>query len=71
MIEVIKHGNYVRLYKCTHCGCLFKANKNDINCIDSGGSGVGYIRCPECKVYIRGDDYLDDYFTKTNTVCTK
>lgn len=67
MIEVIKHGNYVRLYKCLHCGCLFKANKNDINCINSGAPAFGYIRCPECKTYIRGDDY----FTKTNTVCTK
>lgn len=63
MIEVIRHGNYVRLYKCLQCRCLFRANKNDINCIDSGGSDVGYIRCPECKTYIRGDAY----FTKTNS----
>ena len=62
MIEVIRHGNYVHLYKCLRCGCLFRANKNDINCIDSDGSDVGYIHCPECKNYIRGDAY----FTKTN-----
>ena len=44
MIEVIRHGNYVHVYKCLKCGCLFRANKNDINCIDSGGSDVSYIR---------------------------
>lgn len=52
MIEVIKHGNYVHVYKCLKCGCLFRANKNDINYIDNSDSDVGYIRCPECKNYI-------------------
>ena len=63
MIEVIKHDNYVHVYKCLKCGCLFRANKNDINYIDNSDSNVGYIRCPECKNYIRGDAY----FTKTNS----
>ena len=30
---------------------------------DNSDSDVGYIRCPECKNYIRGDAY----FTKTNS----
>lgn len=52
MIEVIRHGNYVHEHKCLECGCLFRANKNGINYIDSSSSDVGYIRCPECKNYI-------------------
>ena len=31
MIQVIKHGNTVRTYRCKKCGCVFTANQTDID----------------------------------------
>ena len=54
------------MYMCTNISnadVSLWANKNDINYIDNSDSDVGYIHCPECKNYIRGDAY----FIKTNS----
>lgn len=42
MIQVIKHGNTIRTYKCPDCGCVFIADEEEYEC-------KAYILCPECS----------------------
>ncbi len=54
MIKVIKHGNAIHAYKCSKCGCIFTANKRDIEIENING----LLYCPECGNYIRAVDYI-------------
>ena len=56
MLKIIKHGNTVHTYKCGRCGCIFTANKRDIEIEDING----LLYCPECGYYISEDDIIDD-----------
>ena len=56
MIKVIKHGNTVHTYKCGRCGCIFTANKRDIEIEDING----ILYCPECGYYVFEHDIIDD-----------
>ena len=56
MIKVIKHGNTVHTYKCGRCGCIFTANKRDIEIEDING----LLYCPECGYYVFEHDIIDD-----------
>ena len=64
MLKIIKHGNTVHTYKCGRCGCIFTANKRDIeiediNCL---------LHCPECGYYISEDDIIDDQKINQETI---
>ena len=70
MLKIIKHGNTVHTYKCGRCGCIFTANKRDIEIEDING----LLHCPECGYYISEDDIIDNQeiikdklFEKVNT----
>lgn len=56
MLKIIKHGNTVHTYKCGSCGCIFTANKRDIEIEDING----LLHCPECGYYIFEHDIIDD-----------
>lgn len=56
MLKIIKHGNTVHTYKCIKCGCIFTANKRDIEIEDING----LLHCPECGYYISENDIIDD-----------
>ena len=56
MLKIIKHGNTVHTYKCGRCGCIFTANKRDIEIEDING----LLYCPECGYYISEDDIIDN-----------
>ena len=55
MIQVIKHGNTIRTYKCPDCGCVFIADQEEYEC-------KAYILCPECRttVFSRDTTELND-----------
>ena len=54
-MEVIKHGNTVRIATCPKCECEFRfhkseiRNKNGINDDFSYSYSYDYIYCPECS----------------------
>ena len=56
MIKVIKHGDTVHTYKYGRCGCIFTANKRDIEIEDING----LLHCPECGNYVNDTDIIDD-----------
>lgn len=56
MLKIIKHGNTVHTYKCIKCGCIFTANKRDIEIEDINS----LLHCPECGYYISENDIIDD-----------
>lgn len=45
MIEVIKHGNTVRVYKCPNCECVFKVDRLEYK-------NKVLIECPECETFV-------------------
>ena len=40
MLKIIKHGNTVHTYKCGRCGCIFTANKRDIEIEDIAAAPI-------------------------------
>ena len=54
MIQVIKHGDRIHIYKCLRCQCVFTAHTSDIK----GCGNAKYISCPECGNYVHGDTYI-------------
>ena len=64
MLKIIKHGNTVHTYKCGRCGCIFTANKRDIEIEDING----LLHCPECGYYISEDDIIDDQKINQETI---
>ena len=64
MLKIIKHGNTVHTYKCGRCGCIFTANKRDIEIEDING----LLHCPECGYYISEDDIIDDKKINQETI---
>ena len=64
MLKIIKHGNTVHTYKCGRCGCIFTANKRDIEIEDING----LLYCPECGYYIFEHDIIDDKKINQETI---
>ena len=64
MLKIIKHGNTVHTYKCGRCGCIFTANKRDIEIEDING----LLHCPECGYYIFEHDIIDDKKINQETI---
>ena len=64
MLKIIKHGNTVHTYKCGRCGCIFTANKRDIEIEDING----LLHCPECGYYISEHDIIDDQKINQETI---
>ena len=64
MLKIIKHGNTVHTYKCGRCGCIFTANKRDIEIEDING----LLYCPECGYYVFEHDIIDDQEINQETI---
>ena len=64
MLKIIKHGNTVHTYKCGRCGCIFTANKRDIEIEDING----LLYCPECGYQIFEHDIIDDKKINQETI---
>lgn len=44
-MEIIKHGNTYKKYKCRECGCVFHYTERDVKNIVF----ASVIPCPECE----------------------
>ena len=54
MIEVTKHGKYIKTKVCPECGCEFTYTFDELNCLKDIKNGervpyFWYVVCPECK----------------------
>lgn len=54
MIEVTKHGKYIKTKVCPECGCEFTYTLDELNCLKDIKNGewvpyFWYVVCPECK----------------------
>ena len=54
MIQVVRHGNYIRNVTCDVCHCVLTYNiSEDIRIKENGKERYGYVLCPECKNKIK------------------
>lgn len=52
-MEIIKHGKHeeskkVEVFRCSACGCIFKADKSEYKIEVDENLVVHYCKCPEC-----------------------